>query len=475
MKHIKSLISAVLINKLHAYQEIVSLSIVGSFLQKDDISAVSDIDTIIILEKLSKSNFNYLIDQFKTITGEECGLPGYTVIINSTFGPLKFHAEKVIVFHVMIYDIVGHRKHVIESPFTCNDWENGETLLGKKLREIYPATPLQLQDIFGTRRSFNSYLADLKKTHITFRKYSFENDLVEELEDTCIIDGLKRQEYVYHVIKFMLLNILKIIKQHYRFKSDEMIINEFSLLDSRFSAIVEIFSSLSEWKNKKKAAYSLHAEEVEHELIGLHNWYSNLILTLPQVKFFRHASTNLNDGTFLGIMRDPDINQINSFDTTSFDICYTSNLKRAISTGNLLFAKSYEKTDLLNEINYGDGEGMTYQQMANAYPSIIEKWKNNLDTSFPNGENLAEVENRLDTFINNFIFNSPYSNIAVVTHNVVLRVLLDKIYQFDRVNCYKFLPQHTESISFRIHHNTLIPDMNSEQMIRFRDQYMQWN
>ena len=54
-----------------------------------------------------------------------------------TFGPLKFNDDKTIVFHIMIYDIEGHRKHVLESPFTCLDWEYYPAIYGKNLSEIY--------------------------------------------------------------------------------------------------------------------------------------------------------------------------------------------------------------------------------------------------------------------------------------------------------------------------------------------------
>ena len=38
----------------------------------------------------------------------------------------------------MYYDIEAHKNHVIESPFTCYDWERSKSYIGKSLREIYP-------------------------------------------------------------------------------------------------------------------------------------------------------------------------------------------------------------------------------------------------------------------------------------------------------------------------------------------------
>ena len=99
-----------------------SVTIVGSFHTKDDISAISDIDTIVIVKELNRAVYNPIIEFFRNIPVDQFGIEGYEIIVNSTFGPLKFNQERALVFHVMIYDIEGHRKHVIDSPFTCYEW-----------------------------------------------------------------------------------------------------------------------------------------------------------------------------------------------------------------------------------------------------------------------------------------------------------------------------------------------------------------
>ena len=128
-----------------------SVTIVGSFHTKDDMSAISDIDTIVIVNKLNKLLYHQIIDFFKSISLDQFGFNDYEVIVNPTFGPLKFNQENSLVFHVMIYDIEGHRKHVIDSPFTCFEWQQFPPLIGKSLFEIYPSTALALDDIAGSR------------------------------------------------------------------------------------------------------------------------------------------------------------------------------------------------------------------------------------------------------------------------------------------------------------------------------------
>ena len=54
------------------------------------------------------------------------------LLINNTFGPLKFNSNKNLVIHLMVYDRTGHIDHVIKSPFTVYDWERSNVYLKKK-------------------------------------------------------------------------------------------------------------------------------------------------------------------------------------------------------------------------------------------------------------------------------------------------------------------------------------------------------
>ena len=187
-----------------------SVTIVGSFHTKNDVSVFSDIDTIIIVDKLTKSKFDQIINYFSSISLEQFGLYDYQVIVNSTFGPLKFNQENVLVFHVMIYDVNGHRKHVIDSPFTCYEWQQHQSIIGKDLQHIYPSNALSLTDISASRRGFFSYLEDLQKQVITYRSYVFINDDVIEEKRSFELDKKHQFEYAYHILKFLMKNILSI-------------------------------------------------------------------------------------------------------------------------------------------------------------------------------------------------------------------------------------------------------------------------
>lgn len=451
-----------------------SVTIVGSFHTKDDISAFSDIDTIVIVKKLNKILYDQILNLFKSISLDRFGLTGYEVIVNPTFGPLKFNKENALVFHVMIYDIDGHRKHVVDSPFTCYEWQQFSPITGKALYDIYPSNALSLDDIAGSRRSFKSYLTDLDKQSITYRSYQFNEDEITEVKNSFELDQKHQMEYAYHICKFLMLNIMKILYQKPINYNDDELADIFSKQDAALELTKESFQQLSYLKRSGELFQINSLQNIRTQVQIISDWFHNLVKSLPRVHFYRHLPTALNDGRFLGSLTNPDILSSDIEPNESLELCFSSELTRAISTAALLADCEKVATSLLNEINYGKAEGLTYHELKNQFPHVIAAWNNNEDIPFPEGENLEDVANRLNLFIEKYILDSPYINIGVVTHNVVLRVLLSKLFSIPLWQCYRFQIPHGEPISCHVWNKTLIPAFTAEQRIKFREQYLEW-
>lgn len=473
---VKNRIRNSILNKMSILPEVCSITFVGSFVNSIDISVVSDIDIIIVVNKINKFLFNHIRQTAETITGADCGLPDYQVRLNMSFGPLKFNDEKTIVFHLMVYDVDGHRNHVIESPFTCNDWQYFGAAYGKSLSEIYPATPLQMSDIIGTRRGLESYMNDLDKEIITYRNYVFQGDIVTEEKHSYKMDERHKKEYAYHVVKFLMLNLLKILKQENIKCSDVELCSSFQKIVYFENLDLKFFLALSSWKQTGKNEPKEVYKQIEQFVCKLNLGYKKLLDSLPKISFFRHGKTELNDGSFLGVRRDPEILDVPTeiISNQRFDIIYTGTLKRTRSTGLLLNGSVYFQNSLINEIDYGLAEALTYQELKQKYPSIIDAWAKGEDPNFPDGENQYEVFERLNQFVNEKLMGLSNVNIAVVTHNVVIRTLLAKFYQVPVSDWYRLCPDHLEQISFRIFNGALIPQLTKEQRIKFRDQLLQW-
>ena len=123
--------------KISSIPGVISVTFVGSFVDNKDLSGISDIDTIVICNKLSEKIFKQCLDCAQSVSLESCGLGGHQLKINYSLGPLKFDKPNLVVIHLMVYDVEMHRKHVLSSPFTCFDWERSNIFIGNSLKKYF--------------------------------------------------------------------------------------------------------------------------------------------------------------------------------------------------------------------------------------------------------------------------------------------------------------------------------------------------
>lgn len=106
---------------------------------------------------------------------------------------------------------------------------------------------------------------------------------------------------------------------------------------------------------------------------------------------------------------------------------WTSMRKRAIQTGKYFDINEYplKEMKMLDEINAGSFEGLTYQKFEEAYPADFERrQRDKLRYRFPGigGESYLDVINRLRTVIAEI--ERIEDNVLIITHHVVARTLL---------------------------------------------------
>lgn len=91
------------------------------------------------------------------------------------------------------------------------------------------------------------------------------------------------------------------------------------------------------------------------------------------------------------------------------DIVISSDLKRAIDSANYIFKDSklilHDKR--IRECNYGD---------LNGEDTSLIKYEEHIDSKFPNGESLIDVESRLRNFCEYLLENYDENTIALVSH-----------------------------------------------------------
>ena len=197
-----------IINELNKDKNSLSVTLTGSYSEHFNPNKAGDIDIVLICKNLNKTFFNKCINKLEKLKKKYFD-EKENLIINSTFGPIKFYTKNSIVFHLMMYDLKSHIYHTIKSPFTCYDWERSKFYVGKSLKELSPVYKLQFRDFSEARRNTQEYLNDISKNRISYREYEFKNNKVNLKKKYFRIDRVNKRDFIYHTIKFLLINYIK--------------------------------------------------------------------------------------------------------------------------------------------------------------------------------------------------------------------------------------------------------------------------
>jgi len=109
-------------------------------------------------------------------------------------------------------------------------------------------------------------------------------------------------------------------------------------------------------------------------------------------------------------------------------IVYSSDLCRALQTAQVI-ASRHELSVIacheLQEIDFGSVEGLTYGEISRKYPDLVRSWFS-WDLSFrcPDGESIADLNNRVIRFLHKLEEYAKDETILVVAHSGVLRLLI---------------------------------------------------
>lgn len=445
-----------------------SVTFTGSFVEKPGLSGISDIDVIVIVDALSAEIFSTCREATATISAELLGLPDHSLRINDTFGPLKFDEPGVVVIHLMVYDVAGHRNHVLKSPFTCLDWERSSHVLGPSLREIYPVLALFPRHFLDARRSLNNYLDDLAAGCISFRQYEFSPAGCREQTARLALDSRHQGEYAYHIVNNLVANYAKLLTGQNRRLSHGEFITFWQEQIPACSPFIDWFAKIAAIKGERECNFPPDTLNRTRDFIAAFadqlndTWQRRATRHL----FMRHARTALNDGTFLGQRRDPGILQPPSPLASPPSRVISSPATRCRSTATALVPTcSIEVDPRIQEIDYGAAEGLTFAQLRAEHPDLPAAWSRHDDPRFPEGENTRDVHERLQHFISD-LDERPA---LVITHNVVIRCLLGSGLDIPRHLWHLIPVDHLETVALlRLDGRTYL-DLSAEQVARITD------
>ncbi|MFH1382407.1 MAG: histidine phosphatase family protein [Chloroflexota bacterium] len=110
------------------------------------------------------------------------------------------------------------------------------------------------------------------------------------------------------------------------------------------------------------------------------------------------------------------------------DIIYCSDLKRAAMTASIISSRHQVETVVcpeLRELNYGDIEGLSYEEIKSRYPETAELIATrDITLNFPNGESINDLITREHRFLERLSREAPAQNILIVAHSGPLQMLV---------------------------------------------------
>ena len=103
---------------------------------------------------------------------------------------------------------------------------------------------------------------------------------------------------------------------------------------------------------------------------------------------------------------------------------YSSPMKRCLETADVYFpGKEKIIVDDAKECDFGNWEGMTFQEIAECHPEEVEQWKNGADFTFPGGERIKDFSDRVEK-MSQWLMQKQEKSVLLVSHAGVIRFML---------------------------------------------------
>lgn len=108
-----------------------------------------------------------------------------------------------------------------------------------------------------------------------------------------------------------------------------------------------------------------------------------------------------------------------------FDAVYSSDLQRATETAKIICAPQIHPDLRLREVNFGDWEGMTYDEIKAKHPETLAAWEADIfKNAPPNGETLEGLSVRVQSMLDELRGKHEDQKILIVAHGGVLQTLI---------------------------------------------------
>jgi broad specificity phosphatase PhoE len=157
---------------------------------------------------------------------------------------------------------------------------------------------------------------------------------------------------------------------------------------------------------------------------------------MSKLVLIRHGETEWNvEGRYQG-QADPPLNSkgrqqarslARELSGAGLELLISSPLKRAAETAQILaeiLGLPVFLDNRLMEIHQGDWQSRLRAEIEGLYPELFRRWETEpWQVTPPNGENLSQVQERIDAFLDEILQRYPDSCFGIVTHRIPIALI----------------------------------------------------
>ncbi|HEY2760250.1 MAG TPA: histidine phosphatase family protein, partial [Pirellulales bacterium] len=404
-------------------QGVLSATFTGSFLLGDELHGISDIDLVVIVDRLNATRYDEIRLACETALKPIVQQAGFDLQINSALGPLKFNDPKTAVLHLMLYDRAAHVEHVINSPFTCFDWQRSSVFRKQAMADVYPVFALQPHHFVSTRRGAREYLQDYRAGVMSYRELRCDANGYREERCQRPMTVRCRHEFAYHIVRFLMQNLLKLAGRHNEPTDGEELARAYAkIFPLDGDDVSRLYAELSAKKKSTDFAWPIPNldRRLEWFVANFESQFRRMFYDeATRHVVFRHAPTAMNGGSgeqrrFVG-RSTPDILPVDEahlepllrvVSAESFGQAFVSPLGRCQQTYDLLRQRVVLPEAIIDnrllEIDYGQCEAKTVELARRGFPDLFAAWRSGEDPAFPGGEGTEDVAERATAFVNDY-------------------------------------------------------------------------
>jgi len=155
-----------------------------------------------------------------------------------------------------------------------------------------------------------------------------------------------------------------------------------------------------------------------------------------KILLVRHGATDLHTGDRFWGRTDMPLSQAgirqagrlrDRLAAEKIDAVYASPLRRAYATAEIIASVHQIKIvprEELCECNFGDVEGLNFDEIKQRYPALAEELSQRRTGAFPGGETLEQLNDRVLAFLKKLERHKPEETVLIVAHGGPVRLII---------------------------------------------------